>query len=106
MPHAKLSDFLTRLKGVKRSSNGYIARCPAHEDKRPSLSITEDSDKLLLYCHAGCSTAEICAVLDIELKDLFFDDEMQKPQYDWNARLPAGIAAEQREGGRNLQHKN
>lgn len=31
------------------------ARCPAHDDKNPSLSITDGGGKLLVKCHAGCS---------------------------------------------------
>jgi hypothetical protein len=31
-----------------------MARCPAHEDKRPSLSIREEGDRILVYCFSGC----------------------------------------------------
>jgi putative DNA primase/helicase len=39
------------------------ARCPAHEDRRPSLSIRSGEKSVLLKCHAGCSTAAIIAAL-------------------------------------------
>lgn len=52
----KLADVLARLEGVRRSAGYYIARCPAHDDRNPSLSICEsESGKALLKCFAGCS---------------------------------------------------
>ena len=36
-----LQDVLARLEGAKRSGDGWIALCPAHDDHRPSLSINE-----------------------------------------------------------------
>jgi hypothetical protein len=50
------------LKGL-RSRSGYIARCPAHEDHEPSLSIAERDGKVLVHCHAGCSQADVIAAL-------------------------------------------
>ena len=55
---ATLSDWLERLEGVRKSGNGYQARCPAHDDKNPSLSVTEGTGgKVLVTCHAasGCT---------------------------------------------------
>jgi hypothetical protein len=39
-----IDDVLNRLADVKRSGGGYIARCPAHENRTPSLSIAESDD--------------------------------------------------------------
>ena len=48
-----------------------MARCPGHDDHRPSLSLAESSDgKALLKCHAGCSTEEIVAPLGLRVADL------------------------------------
>jgi hypothetical protein len=63
--------FLGRLKGVRRSGDGWIARCPAHGDRNPSLSICERDQKILLYCHAGCSVEAVCAAMRIRVSDLF-----------------------------------
>ena len=64
---------LDRLEGVRPSGTGkWQARCPAHEDRRPSLSVTiGDDGKLLLYCHGGCSFDEICRALGIQPRELF-----------------------------------
>jgi DNA primase len=52
---------LARLQGVKRNGSSWMARCPAHEDKSPSLSVRDESGKVLLHCFAGC-TIEASAV--------------------------------------------
>ena len=71
-PADKLTDILNRLQGVKQSREGYTALCPAHDDRKPSLSIKlADNETILLYCHAGCTIADICKALGIEEKDLF-----------------------------------
>ena len=69
-----LSELLSRLEKVKKSGGNYIARCPAHKDKNPSLSIAQDGEKILLHCHAGCDTDTILGALGLTLKDLFQDD--------------------------------
>lgn len=64
--------LLSRLDGVRRvGHNGWIARCPAHEDRSPSLCITESDGKVLVYCHAECPTAEILGVVGLRMSDLF-----------------------------------
>lgn len=50
--------------GGHRSGNRWMARCPAHDDSTPSLSITETCDgKLLVHCHAGCEQRAVIAAL-------------------------------------------
>jgi hypothetical protein len=67
-----LDELLARLDRVKRAGDGWMARCPAHEDGTPSLSITEGDDgRVLLKCHAGCATEEIVSALGLSLSDLF-----------------------------------
>lgn len=67
-------DVLARLPGHKRNGSGWTARCPAHDDRTPSLSIREgDSGAVLLRCHAGCTTDAVCKALGIELRDLMPD---------------------------------
>ena len=69
-----LHDLLARLDGVRRTSRGFMSRCPSHPDKHPSLSIREGERGLLLYCWAGCTVAAICHALGIEVSGLFFDE--------------------------------
>jgi hypothetical protein len=54
---------LARLQGVRRNGRGWRARCPAHEDHTPSLSINEREGKVLVHCHAGCLQEAVLAAL-------------------------------------------
>jgi hypothetical protein len=65
-----IKDILSRLVRVRRSGKDWIARCPAHQDKKPSLSIRQVENKILLHCHAGCSVESICAALGITVREL------------------------------------
>jgi hypothetical protein len=61
----------TGFQPVKRGAN-YSAKCPAHDDHNPSLSISCGEDgKILFHCFAGCSAADVCASLKLEVKALF-----------------------------------
>ncbi len=64
---------LRRLEQVRKAPGSrWTARCPAHPDRSPSLSIKEGSDgRALLYCFAGCSTPDVVAALGLAMRDLF-----------------------------------
>jgi putative DNA primase/helicase len=63
---------------------GWMARCPSHEDRSPSLSIAEGRDgRVLMHCFAGCAVEQVCAAAGFELRDLFAgpcDPQDLKPQ--------------------------
>lgn len=40
-----------------------MAKCPAHDDRNPSLSIREADGKVLFYCHAGCAQRDVIEAL-------------------------------------------
>jgi len=67
--------LLSRLDKVRRTGAGrWIARCPAHDDKSPSLSIRELEDgRVLLHCFAGCGAHDIVAAVGLEMDALFPD---------------------------------
>lgn len=71
--HDPVQNVLTRLNNVKqRGDNKWQALCPAHEDKKASLSISRGKDgRVLLKCHAGCNVDDICKELGIQKGDLF-----------------------------------
>ena len=65
-------EFLSRLEGVKSTGDGWEARCPAHEDRKASLSINVgDDERILLKCFAGCPVDSICAGIDLRTSNLF-----------------------------------
>jgi len=73
--------ILNYFRGVRATGNGWIAQCPAHEDRSPSLSIRKGEDgRTLLYCHAGCSIEEICAAVEIRVSDLFSESGAAHPK--------------------------
>jgi AAA domain len=66
-----VSDFLERLDAVRKTSDGWQARCPSHDDRTPSLAITEGrTGRPVVYCHAGCTVEAICAALGMRVSDL------------------------------------
>jgi len=73
------SDIVERTRAKPIGTSGsFSGLCPAHDDKSPSLSITLENDRILLYCHTGCTIDDICLSLGIEQTDLFVPiDEKQ-----------------------------
>jgi hypothetical protein len=63
---------LAGLLQARRSGAGWSAKCPAHNDRSPSLSIQEgDGGRTLLRCWAGCSLDSILKELNLSRRDLF-----------------------------------
>lgn len=69
--HELLDSFLDRLDRVKASGGQYSARCPAHEDKNPSLHVGwSDHAGVLVHCFSGCSPGSVLAALGLTFKDV------------------------------------
>jgi putative DNA primase/helicase len=96
-----LDVLLARLKRVRRSGNGYVALCPAHDDRHHSLSITQSNDRILLHCFADCTVEMICEAFGIGVKDLFHaagrananwtdDQRREYARRIWERSKPAG----------------
>ncbi len=67
-----IEKLLAALPRARRTPRGWSARCPAHEDSTPSLSLRETSDgTVLIRCFAGCSAEAICRSIGLDLRDLF-----------------------------------
>ena len=70
-------DILAELHGTldksKRSGDKLTARCPAHDDKTPSLNakIGELGDRVVVHCFAGCPTDAVVHALGWKMRDLF-----------------------------------
>ncbi|MBU6995847.1 hypothetical protein [Ferrovum myxofaciens] len=71
--HNPAANFVERLQKVRRTGPGkWLACCPAHDDRSPSLAIREaDDGRVLIHCFGGCSVSEILEALGLELSDLF-----------------------------------
>lgn len=67
-----MRDVLQSFAHVRPAGDGFLARCPAHDDARSSLSIGRGADgKWLLRCHAGCGSDAIVAAAGLSVADLF-----------------------------------
>jgi hypothetical protein len=74
--------LLQRLTKVKGGKGHWTACCPAHEDRSPSLAVTETDDgRILLKCFANCSVQEIVGAISMDMTDLFPDsNDHYKPK--------------------------
>ena len=62
------------MRGVKQAGTGYMARCPAHDDRCASLSVASGKEgRVLLYCQAGCKTADVAAAIGLPMAGLMGD---------------------------------
>lgn len=67
--------LLSRLDLVKQAGDGrWYARCPAHDDKTPSLSIRDTGTRTLIYCYAGCEASDILTAVGLGWRDLYRDE--------------------------------
>jgi hypothetical protein len=67
-----LDTLLAAADGGRRVGGQWLVRCPAHDDRKPSLAVRErDDGVLLLRCHAGCATEDILDALNLEFADLY-----------------------------------
>lgn len=85
--------ILARLAGVRQvGGSRWMARCPAHEDRSPSLSITETSEgRVLVKCWAGCQTKDVLAAVALDWRELFPPREpgASPSRRPWAARYSA-----------------
>jgi putative DNA primase/helicase len=57
------AEIIAKALGGRKAGGGWTARCPAHDDRNPSLSLRDVSGKVLIRCHAGCEQAQVLAAL-------------------------------------------
>lgn len=78
-----------KLGGARRSGDGWVALCPCHEDKKPSLSIGQGKDgRLLVNCHAGCDQRDI--IEELVRRDLWREkrDKRSQERSTWKQITP------------------
>jgi len=64
--------LLERLDDVRETGpDKYIAKCPAHQDRSPSLAIRHTDDRWLIHCFGGCAASDVVHAVGLELADLF-----------------------------------
>jgi hypothetical protein len=76
----QIGELLNKLQKVKiMSDKSYMAVCPNHPDKNPSLHITVKEDNILLKCMTGCENEDIVESLGLEMSDLFINRDKVLP---------------------------
>lgn len=69
-------ELINRLEKVKRiAENKWIACCPAHDDKTPSMRVTEVDDRVLIHCFAGCGATQILDAVGLDYSVLMPEKE-------------------------------
>jgi hypothetical protein len=68
-----IHDLLERLQGVKATGRDrWVARCPAHSDRNPSLSVRALADgRVLLHDFGGCDPGAVLDAVGLTFSDLF-----------------------------------
>ena len=70
----KLNQFISALSKVRKTGpDSWVACCPSHKDKSPSLAIKATPETMLIHCFAGCSTEEILDAVGMTFDDLYPD---------------------------------
>ena len=97
--------LLTQLDRVRaRGTDKWQARCPAHSDRSPSLSLRLAEDgRVLVHCFSGCTVEEICAALSIRVAELFPADPQQNPRRKRTKLLPKPWRYDWRQTASNFQ---
>jgi hypothetical protein len=85
--------LLDRLERVRPSGPGrWMARCPAHQDRSPSLAIRlADDGRILVHCFSGCGAADVIAACGLQFGDLF-PEPLETGQHS-RARIPQPFSA-------------
>ena len=78
-----LETLIDRLDGVKETGYGkYVARCPAHDDRSPSLAIKDCGDgRILMHDFAGCETEDVLAAIGLTFTDIMPERVGEKHSY-------------------------
>lgn len=110
--------LLERLDKVRRERKGqWVACCPAHLDKSPSLAIGETDDgRVLVHCHGGCSALDVITSVGLQWADLFPESDRNHRSLMAHMRTRPkrleiedrviSLAAEDRKNGRKLSSQD
>ena len=91
-----INTFLNSFRKVKRTGNNqFLACCPAHDDKKASLSIAFNpgEQKIALHCHAGCRTEDILSAIGKDWSAVMPEQE-NRVSPKWHTKYENGIKYE------------
>ena len=79
----QFDEIISHFQIQKRYGDKAQARCPCHDDKQASLTITKGRRSALIYCHAGCNFEDIIQSVGLKKQDLYFEE--RPPGSSWRA---------------------
>jgi putative DNA primase/helicase len=86
------AESIAKGLGGRKAGAGWVARCPTHDDREPSLSISASDDgKVLVRCHAGCDQLQVIA--ELRLRGLWYERRVRTPLYS-RPTSPCTLSAE------------
>ena len=101
--------LLSKLPDAKRNGKEWQARCPAHDDRQPSLSIAEgDNGGAVVNCHAGCTTEAVISAVGLTMADLMprTNTHTAEPVRNAKSSNPAEVFASAREAVAALERRH
>lgn len=89
----KAEAFLSRCDKVRATGSGtWVACCPAHEDKNPSMTVRELEDgRVLVHCFGGCEVEQILGAVGLTF-DALFPDRPPRDDHIKPLRRPFPVA--------------
>ena len=68
-------EILSYFQVKRRYQDKAQCKCPAHDDKQASLTVTKGRDSVLIHCHANCSTENVLSAAGLKMSDLFYQEK-------------------------------
>lgn len=71
-----VENIISKFPDARKSRNGkgWKCKCPVHDDRKPSLSISEGDKGIVMICRAGCRTEDVVNAIGMKMSDLFYND--------------------------------
>ena len=68
-------EILSYFQVKRRYQDKAQCKCPAHDDKHASLTVTKGRDSVLIHCHANCCTENVLSAAGLKMSDLFYQEK-------------------------------
>lgn len=79
-----MEQILSRLDKVRKQGDRYVACCPVHGDKNPSMQIKDVGDKILMYCFScQAKGPEIINALGLPMSLIFKENNPNFDKSQW-----------------------
>jgi hypothetical protein len=91
---ARLAEVLEYFPDAEEQHDGnWQARCPAHDDRDPSLVLTASENRLLVHCRAGCAAGEVLDAVGLPVSAMWAGEPLAQKTVTLT-KVPLGTADE------------